>query len=160
MRIRIFFAIYLICLFILLANIAIWILLWLDDGFVELSVFAWIICICISGVLPVGLFIWANLTVINIIEFNESGISRIRFGRVIRHFDWNEVKTIACTAGNSFAGWIYISNKEKSYDYQHIGKMRSDREVIYFHQSKKAQQALLTYAPERFKTQINQWITN
>lgn len=155
-----FFPIFIIIQIFVIIDLGIWLWIIFSEGFETFDLLSFIFFIAMMGCLPLGLYLWSLATVTNVIEFSEKDIKRIRFGKVIRCFEWEEVKTIASTEGNTFAGWIYISNKEKSYDYQHVGKMRSDREVIYFHQSKKAQQALLTYAPERFKTQINQWITN
>ena len=155
-----FFPIFIIIQIFVIIDLGIWLWIIFSEGFETFDLLSCIFFIAMMGCLPLGLYLWSLATVTNVIEFSEKDIKRIRFGKVIRCFEWEEVKTIASTEGNTFAGWIYISNKEKSYDYQHVGKMRSDREVIYFHQSKKAQQALLTYAPERFKTQINQWITN
>lgn len=157
MKIRVFFAGYILSLLLLLADSVIWILMTLDNGFRELNVFSWVVLIVFAGILPLGLFIWSNLTFKNVVEFNECGISLKMFGKVIRHFVWQDIVTIASTGG-TFAGWIYISNKNKFYDYNHLTRMRLDREIIYFHQSRNAQQALLKYAPEKFKTQINQWL--
>lgn len=153
MKIRVFFPVFLVISLFFLCDVAIWVLIIFVVGLETLEWLGITIFLVLFVVLPL-------FTFTNVIEFSEKEIKRIRFGKVIRCFEWEEVITIASTEGNTFAGWIYISNKEKSYDYQHVGKMRLDREIIYFHQSKKAQQALLTYAPERFKTQINQWITN
>ena len=160
MKIRVFFPVFLVISLFFLCDVAIWVLIIFVVGLETLEWLGIIIFLVLFVVLPLFTFLYSLFTFTNVIEFSEKEIKRIRFGKVIRCFEWEEVKTIASTEGNTFAGWIYISNKEKSYDYQHVGKMRSDREVIYFHQSKKAQQALLTYAPERFKTQKNQWITN
>ena len=159
MKIRVLFAGYVLSLMLLLADSVIWILMALDDGFRGLNVLSWVVLITFVGILPVGLFIWSNLTFKNVVEFNECGISLIMFGKVIKRFVWQDIVTIAST-GDEFTGWVYISNKYKSYDYKHLSRMRLDREVIYFHQSKKAQQALLVYAPEKFKSLINQWLDN
>lgn len=142
---------------VIILELALWLLIFFDGGINAMNAFSWTMCIIMMGILPLCLFVWCLLTVTNTIEFTERGVSRIRFGKTIRHFNWEEVQTISSTEGGSFAGWIYISNKEKSYDYQHVGKMRFDKEVIYFHQSKKALQALLIYAPERFKANIEQY---
>ncbi len=91
----------------------------------------------------------------NVIEFNETGVRCIRFGKIIREFTWEKVKTISATEENSFTGWVYISEQEKKYDggILSVGKMRLDKQVIYYHMSKKAQEALQKYAPSE-KIQI------
>ena len=111
-----------------------------------------ILGVCLIAVFAgttVGCFIWCMLTMTNIIEFDEKGVRRIRFGKVIRDFAWEKVKTIACTDDNTFTGWAYISEQEKKFDNGtlSIAKMRLDKEVIYFHMSSKAQEAILKYAP-------------
>lgn len=144
----------------MLADIALLFFEWAYDGFNSLDALSWTTIIIMMIILPIGLFIWSLFTITNIIEITEQGISRIRFGKVIRSFKWEEVETITSTEGGTFAGWIYISNKQKSYNYQHVTKMRLDKDVIYFHQSKKAQQALVKYAPEKFQPQINQYLSD
>ena len=111
-----------------------------------------ILCVCIVMVfaaITLECFIWCMFTMTNIIEFDEKGVRRIRFGRVIRDFTWEKVKTIACTDDNNFTGWAYISEQEKKFNdgTLSIAKMRLDKEVIYFHLSNRAQEAILKYAP-------------
>lgn len=88
----------------------------------------------------------------NIIEFDDKGVRRIRFGKVIRDFSWNNVVTVGYTNDDLFVGWAYISEKEKKYNSAilSVTKMRLDKEVIYFHMSKKAQVAIQTYVPKKF----------
>lgn len=98
------------------------------------------------------MLVWCILTMSNVIEFDEIGVRRIRFGKVMRNFTWEKIQTIGYTDYNSFSGWVYIAEKEKQYDsgMMSITKMRLDREVIYFHMSEKAQKAIQKYAPEKF----------
>ena len=160
MKIRVFFPIFIIIQIFVIIDLGIWLWIIFSEGFETFDLLSFVFFIAMMGCLPLGLYLWSLATVTNVIEFSEYGVSRIRFGKVIRYFKWEEIQTLDSTEGGAFAGWIYISNKDKSYDYQHVGKMRGDREVIYFHQSKKALKALQTYAPERFNVQINQWTTN
>ena len=144
----------------LIIDAAIWVFVWLYNGFETINFTSLAIGLLMMGIVPVGLLIWCLFTISNIIEFTNYGIKRIRFGKIIRYFKWEEVETIASTDGGTFTGWFYVSNKTKSYNYQNVSKMRLDKDIIYFHYSPKALQALLTYAPEKFKTQINQCNTN
>ena len=160
MKVRVFCAGVIISIILLLCDSALILFISIYDGWNELDILSWILIISMLCILPIVLFIFSLLTMANLIEFTEHAVSRIRFGKVIRYFKWEEIQTLDSTEGSTFAGWIYISNKIKKYDYQHVSKMRLDKEVIYFHQSRKALKALQTYAPERFKTQINQWITS
>ncbi len=148
MRIRVFLPIVIICIVLCIIDSIVIVFPMLDADFRK-DIFLVCLIIFMMGVLPLFLLIWCIFTMSNIIEFDEKGVRRIRFGRVIREFSWEKVKTISCTENNSFAGWVYISEKEKKYDsgILSVSKMRLDREVIYFHLSKKAQEALLKYAP-------------
>ena len=74
----------------------------------------------------------------NTIKIDENGIARCRFGKIIKMFQWSEIKTIGSTSESLFKGWCYVSNKTKKFEYKDIAKMRLDKEVIYFHLSEKA----------------------
>ena len=89
-------------------------------------------------ILPISLLIDTLLTFNNTILIDETGFYRIRFKKIIKHFEWTEVKTIGFTSEDNFTGWAYISNIENvKYSYQTISKMRHNPNVIYFHLTKK-----------------------
>lgn len=115
-------------------------------GYQDLDIIALLIIILFLIVFPLALFIWSLFTMANTIKIDETGISRYRFGKKIKKFQWTEIRTIGSTSENSFTGWCYISNENKKFDYSSITKMRLDKSVIYFHLSEKAINALKTYS--------------
>lgn len=155
MRIRVFFPAVIIVIVICLVDSAILTVTMLDESFRE-SIFSMCIVWCFAGMLPICMLVWCILTMSNVIEFDEIGVRRIRFGKVMRNFTWEKIQTIGYTDYNSFSGWVYIAEKEKQYDsgMMSITKMRLDREVIYFHMSEKAQKAIQQYAPEKFVDKV------
>lgn len=153
MKIRVFAAMRWISIFCILLSLGCWIVIILF-GRAQLDLYLWLIFGIMIGLLPIGILLWDIMTMENIILFNEQGISRIRFGKVIRYFDWKEVKTISCTTEDMFSGWIYISNKIKTYDYLSITKMRLDKDIIYFHMSEQAKKALVKFVPIDISTQF------
>ena len=101
-------------------------------------VFSLVILSSMMIILPISLLIYTILTFNNTILIDETGFYRIRFKKIIKHFEWTEVKTIGFTSDDNFTGWVYISNIENvKYSYQTISKMRHDPNVIYFHLTKK-----------------------
>ena len=154
MKVKVFSAMRWICLFMLTLDIGLWIFIFIVGGLFQESVLVWGSIVLFLAVLPVGLFVWNIFTMENEIIFDNQGISRKRFGRIIRHFDWEEIKTISTTSEDSFSGWIYISNEIKSFNHLSITRMRLDKKVIYLHMSEKAKTALLTFAPEFWKEQV------
>lgn len=155
MKIRVFFPIWIVIVVAIFMDLGLWILVFCYGVIQSLEVYGLILMSFFAGILPLSLFIYVSLTMTNIIEFNERGVCRVRFGRIIRKFSWEEVQTIASTADNEFSGWIYISDKKKQYDFIHITRMRLDKDIIYFHFSKKAMEALIKYAPEEFQEKLN-----
>ena len=152
MRIRVFFLIVVVCVGLWLGSGALFAWFIIDGGWHDLNIFTWMLMICMVAI-PMILLIWCIFTMSNVIEFDETGIRRIRFGRIIRNYSWEKVRTVSCTANDSWTGWVYISEQEKKYDngFFSIGKMRLDRQVIYFHMSQKAQEALRKYVPPSLK---------
>ena len=107
MKIRVFAAMRWISIFCILLSLGCWIVIILF-GRAQLDLYLWLIFGIMIGLLPIGILLWDIMTMENIILFNEQGISRIRFGKVIRYFDWKEVKTISCTSRIfSWAGYIF-----------------------------------------------------
>lgn len=101
-------------------------------------IFSLVIMSSMMIILPVVLLMYSLLTFSNSILVEETGFYRIRFRKVIKHFEWTEVKTIGFTSENNFTGWAYISNVENiKYSYNEISKMRHNPNVIYFHLTKK-----------------------
>ena len=156
MKVKVFSAFRWICVFLLSLDIVAWALFLAFDGVSQLQgeLFYWGIIVLFLAVLPSGLLIWNIFTMENIIVFDNQGISCKRFGRIIRHFDWEEIQTISTTADNSYSAWIYISNEIKSFDYFSSTRMMLDKKVIYLHMSAKAKTALQTFAPEYLKDKI------
>lgn len=74
------------------------------------------------------------------------GLQDIALAKKIKMFQWDEIRTLACTSESLFTGWCYISNENKKFNYSGITKMRLDKDVIYFHLSKKAVHAIKTYS--------------
>ncbi|MDE6584148.1 MAG: hypothetical protein K2K15_01975, partial [Anaeroplasmataceae bacterium] len=68
----------------------------------------------------------------NTIIIDEEGIARYRFGKRIRMFRWEEIKTIGRTSEDYFTGWVYVSDEERKYDNKTSGakKMWLDKHVI------------------------------
>lgn len=129
--------------------------LWIDillNGVDQLDTLSWILLAIFAGLIPVIVIIWSTLTLANTIVFDEDGISRVRFGKIIRRIEWVNVKSVSETV-NNFTGWIFISDKQIEYNSSiiSVSKMRLDKHVIYFHQSKKAHQVL-----EKYMSKINQ----
>lgn len=154
MKVKVFSAFRWICVYLLTLDIAAWTLIILFGGLSEDSVFFWCTIVIFSIVLPAIIFIVNILAMENVIIFDNQGISRKRFGRIIRHFDWKEIKTISTTTDNSYSAWIYFSNEVKSFDYFSTTRMQLDKKVIYLHMSKKAKTALQMFAPESWKEYI------
>ena len=158
MKVKVFAAFRWICVLLLSLDIVAWALFLAFDGVSQLdgSILFWGIIVLFLAVLPAGLLIWNIFTMENVIVFDTQGISRKRFGKIIKHFDWEEIQTISTTADNSFSGWIYISNELKSFNYSilSVTKMRLSKKVIYLHMSEKAKTALQTFAPEHLKDSI------
>lgn len=154
MKVKVFPAFRWICVFILSLDIFVWITTIIFGGKYGLNVFSWCLMVLFTIVMPVGLFIWNIFIMENFILFDEQGVSRIRFGKIIRHFNWDEIQTISTTSSDSFTGWLYISNEVKSFDYLAVGKMRMDKKVIYLHLSDKAKTALQMFIPEYLKDKI------
>ena len=150
MKIKVFIAGYFVDLLLLLEVSAVWLFIILNGGIKKLDIFTWVFLGVFTIALPMFLIIWISLTMTNTIAFDETGVSRIRFGKTIRHINWTDVKSFSSTADNSFTGWIYLSDVERKFDNSilSIAKMRLDRRVIYFHQSKKAQEAIDKYMPD------------
>lgn len=149
MRIRVFFPIVVVCIILCLLDGGMITLLMLIGESAQYDLIFWLLISVFAIILPIALLVYSIFTMSNVIEFDETGVRRIRFGRVIRNFSWEKVKTVSCTVNNSFSGWVYISEQEKKYDggILSVGKMRLDKEVIYFHMSKKAQEAIQKYVP-------------
>ena len=154
MKVRVCVWLCTVCTLYLLFCAAMWTAIFLTGGADTLNVPAWIILSAVT-LCSIGMFIWCLFTAANIIWFGETGISRVRFGKVIRHFDWTDVKTFAEASGGKYGGWVYASDKQKAYDIGHITKMRLDRDVIYFFMTPKAYRAFTTYAPEQLKAQFS-----
>lgn len=151
MRIRVYLPVLVIVLALCLLDSVIIVLTMLNEDIIGDSILVCLIIFFLAA-LPFGLLIWCLLTMSNIIEFDDKGVRRIRFGKVIRDFSWNNVVTVGYTNDDLFVGWAYISEKEKKYNSAilSVTKMRLDKEVIYFHMSKKAQVAIQTYVPKKF----------
>lgn len=115
-------------------------------GYEDLDVITLTISILFLVIFPIALFIWTLFTMANTIKIDESGVARYRFGKKIKMFQWDEIRTLACTSESLFTGWCYISNENKKFNYSGITKMRLDKSVIYFHLSKKAVHAIKTYS--------------
>ncbi|MGM9970828.1 MAG: hypothetical protein ACI35W_00265 [Anaeroplasmataceae bacterium] len=104
----------------------------------KLEIYIWIMIILMMCVLPIGVFIMALLMFNNTIIIDDNGVSRIRFKKIIRFFQWEDIKTIGFTSEDSFTGWCYISIKPNiKYGYTEVTKMRLDKDVIYFHLTDK-----------------------
>lgn len=155
MRIRVFFPLVIIVIAVCLLDSIIIIVTMLEESFRE-NIISVCIILCFAGVIPIGLLVWCIFTMSNVIEFDEKGVRRIRFGKVIRDYSWKNIQTIGYTDIDSFSGWVFISEKEKRYDsgLVSISKMRMDKEIIYFHMSEKAQKAIQKYAPEKFVDKV------
>lgn len=148
MKVKIFSAMRWICFLLVSLDIMCWLILLLIPS--QMNICLWLISGVVLGALPLSICVWTIMTMENFILFNEQGVSRIRFGKVIKHFNWDEVKSIASTEENSFSGWIYISNEIVKFNNLSITRMRLSKNVIYLHMSKKAEEALRRYIPERF----------
>lgn len=151
MRIRVFLPVVIACLVMWLVGNSLFVYFMIGD-WQDYNWFSWFMIACLES-LPSILLLWCIWTMSNVIEFDETGVRRIRFGRVIRNFSWEKVKTISCTAKDSWTGWVYISEQEKKYDngFFSSSKMQLDRQVIYFHMSQKGKKALQKYAPTSLK---------
>lgn len=104
----------------------------------EELIFALFVVILMMIILPIGLLLYSLLTFNNIVLINEKGVYRIRFKKVIKKFNWSEIKTIGFTSNDSFTGWTYISILENvEYSYLEISKMRLNKNNIYFHLTQK-----------------------
>ena len=139
MKVKIFSAMRWICFLLVSLDIMCWLILLLIPS--QMNICLWLISGVVLGALPLSICVWTIMTMENFILFNEQGVSRIRFGKVIKHFNWDEVKSIASTEENSFSGWIYISNEIVKFNNLSITRMRL---------SKNAEEALRRYIPERF----------
>lgn len=101
-------------------------------------IFSLVIMSSMMIILPLVLMMYSLLTFSNSILVDETGFYRIRFKKVIKHFEWTEVKTIGFTSEDNFTGWAYISNVENiKYSYNEIFKMRLNPNIVYFHLTKK-----------------------
>ena len=154
MKVKVFSAMRWICVFHLSLAIGIWILIFVEGGLFQESFFVWGSIVLFLAVLPVGIFVWNILTMENIIVFDDRGVSRVRFGKIIRHFDWEEIQTISATSDDSFSGWLYISNEIKKFNSLTSTKMQLDKHVIYLHLSEKAITALRMFVPEHLKVKV------
>lgn len=104
----------------------------------KLEIYIWMLCIVMMIILPSGLFIWSLLVMNNTIVVDDDGVSRVRFKKVIKHFKWEDIKTIGFTSEDSFSGWCYISTEPNvKYTYREVSKMRMDKNVIFFHLTDK-----------------------
>lgn len=154
MRIRVFFSAVIIILIMCLLDSLIIAIIMLSGNLQQYDLLFWLLIAGFAIILPIALLMWGIFTMCNVIEFDDVGVRRIRFKRVIRNYLWENVKTISCTEKNSFTGWVYISDHEKKYNggILSVGKMRLDKGVIYFHMSQKAKEALQRYAPSSLKS--------
>ena len=149
-KIKVFLPMHIFLMTVIVAGDS-WI--WLDVilfGRNQLNLLAWILLGVFAVVCPIYVIVWSSLTLCDTIVFDEHGVSRKRFGKTIRFFDWKSVKDIFCNSDDILFGWIYISVAEQSDKnlFLTLSKMRKDKSIIYFHQSKKAKEALHKYAPE------------
>lgn len=154
MKVKVFFSGYIFILSVfLIGDGCLWLAILFYGGIEQLDVLTWILCGIFAGALPFIVIIWSTFTMANTIAFDEQGVSRIRLGKTIRHINWTDIKSFSSTTENTFTGWIYIADRERKFDYSmiSISKMRLDKNVIYFHQSKKAQEAIEKYMPEYCK---------
>ena len=153
MRIRVFFPFVVTSIILSLLDGGMITLFMLIGESEQFDLLFWLLISVFAIIIPIILLISSIFAMGNVIEFDETGVRRIRFGRVIRNFSWEKVKTVSCTSTDSWTGWVYISEHEKKYDggFFSIDKMRLDRQVIYFHMSQKAKKALQKYAPPSLK---------
>lgn len=137
-KIRVFYPAYLMCLFLLVLCLFCFSVMMCMEGYKDLNLITFPITIIFLVVFPISLFIWALFTMSNTILIDENGIARYRFGKRIRMFLWAEIKTLDYTGQSLFTGWCYVSSEYKKFTYASITKMRLDKDIIYFHLSKKA----------------------
>lgn len=156
MKVKVFALSRWTCVIILALDILMWVLFFVGDGVAQFQgrVFFWSVLILFLVIIPVIIFAIDIFAMNNDIVFDSRGVSRVRFGKVIRSFSWEEIKTISTTSEDSFSGWIYISNEVKSFNHLSITRMRLDRKVIYLHMSEKAKEALQRFVPEYLKDKI------
>ncbi len=145
-KIKIFYPIYLFSLFLMIICLSGFSVMMCMGGYEDLDKITLFIVIMFLVVFPIALFIWSLFTMANTIKIDENGVARYRFGKIVKMFRWNEINTFDYTSNSQVTGWCYISNKKKKYGYNNVTKMRLDKEVIYFHLSKKALTILKIYA--------------
>lgn len=154
MKVKVFSAMRWICVFLLTLVIIAWTLIIIFGGLSETSVVFWCPIILFTIIMPFALVMINVFAMENILVFDNQGISRIRFGKTIRRFNWEEIQTISTTTDSSYNAWIYLSNEIKAFDLLSSTRMMLDKKVIYLHASEKAKTAILTYAPAHLKEKI------
>lgn len=103
-----------------------------------LDLFSWVIMVIMMILLPDIIFAYSLILFYNTIMINETGVYRIRFRKIVRHFKWEEIKTIGFTSEDTFTGWCYISTiSDLKFSYLQVDKMRFNPNVICFHLTNK-----------------------
>ncbi len=148
-KIKVFYPVFLVTLFLFALCIACFVWMMCTGGYADLTPLMFFIVILFLLVLPTIIFFYSSLTMANTIKIDENGVTRYRFGKIVKQFQWPEIKTLSCTNKSLFTGWCYISNEYKKYNYYSLSKMRLDRSIIYFHLSQKAIEALSNYCPNK-----------
>lgn len=103
MRIRVFFPFVVTSIILCLLDGGIIILFMLFGESEQFDLLFWLL-ISVFAIIPIILLISSIFAMGNVIEFDETGVRRIRFGRAIRNFSWKKVKTVSCTANDSWTG--------------------------------------------------------
>ncbi len=80
-------------------------------------------------ILPLGLLLWIIIVMMCKIRIDETGISRIRFGKVIRKFLWEDITEIKCISPSSITTWLFFATK--SLDGYGVTMARLSKHTIY-----------------------------
>ena len=105
------------------------------------------VCLAFMLILmPLLLFAWVVIFMLQRLVLTEEGITRTWFGFVIRFYKWEEIKYIY------FKGkyqWIFLSTRDLSD--KSITRNRISKGVLYFFPTGKKMRILAQYIPENLK---------